>query len=117
MAKLTKAQWAEARQAWESDPREGFAWLAEKLGISRPAVSKRASSQGWTKTEVKEVTPPEKVTPKLRKKVTQVMPAERQNKPQDVLVVTDAEWEEVDEKAERLHGNSKYHQRFDEMAR
>lgn len=117
MAKLTKQQWADARQAWETDPREGFAWLAEKLGISRPAVSKMASSQGWTKTEVKEVTPPEKVTPKLRKKVTQAMPAERQSKPQDVPVIAEAEWEEVDEKAERLHGNSKYHQRFDEMAR
>jgi predicted transcriptional regulator len=116
MARLTKEQWAEARSKWESDTRDGFAWLADELGISRPAVSKMASSQGWSKGNVTQVTRPEKVTPKLRKKVTQVTPDGSNSKPKVVPVITDAEWEEVDEKAERLHGNSKYDQRFDEQA-
>jgi predicted transcriptional regulator len=116
MARLTREQWIEARSRWESDPRDGFAWLADELGISRPAVSKMASLQGWTKAKVTEVTQAEKVTPKLRKKVTQVTQEGPKKKHKVIPVVTDAEWEEVDEKSERLHGNSKYDQRFDEMA-
>lgn len=113
MARLTKEQWSEARTRWESDPRDGFAWLSDELGVSRPAVSKMASSQGWSKTNV---TQGQKVTQKLRNKVTQVTPDKPKTKPKAIPVITDAEWEAVDEKAEKLHGNSKYDQRFDEMA-
>jgi predicted transcriptional regulator len=114
MARLSKEQWAEARTRWESDTRDGFAWLADELGVSRPAVSKMASSQGWSKGNVTQVTPDQKVTQKLRKKVT---PDKSKQNLKTIPVITDAEWEEVDEKAERLHGNSKYHQEFDDWAR
>jgi predicted transcriptional regulator len=117
MARLTKEQWAEARARWESDKRDGFAWLSDELGVSRPAVSKMASSQGWSKGNVTQVTQDQKVTQKLRGKVTQVTQGKQKQKPKAIPVITDAEWEEVDEKAERLHGNSKYHQEFDDWAR
>jgi hypothetical protein len=120
MAKLTKPQWAEARQAWETDPREGHQWLADELAskgfdVNRVAIAKAAKRQGWEKKS-----PNQNVTPRDKKsleKVTEHVSSQPKQKPQDVPVITDAEWEEVDEKAERLHGNSKYHQRFDEMAR
>lgn len=71
MAKLTKEEWVAARVKWESDTRDGFAWLAIELGISRPGVSKMASYQGWIKKKVTQVTHNKKVTQKLRNKVTQ----------------------------------------------
>jgi transcriptional regulator with XRE-family HTH domain len=70
MARLSKEQWQEARKRWESDSRDGFAWLADELGVSRPAVSKMASSNGWKKRDVTQVTVSDKVTQKLRSKVT-----------------------------------------------
>jgi hypothetical protein len=124
MAKLTKSQWAEARQVWESDPREGHQWLAEELvskgfEVNRSAIAKAAKRQGWEKKSPgKNVT--ESVTQSDKKsleKVTEKVTKKPAPKPKEIPVITDAEWEEVDEKAERMHGNSKYHQRFDEMAR
>lgn len=51
MAKrLSKDEWLEARQAWEADQTLTFEALAERLGVSRPAVSKMASKQGWVKS-------------------------------------------------------------------
>jgi hypothetical protein len=123
MAKLSKQQWADARQVWESDPREGHQWLADELvskgfDVNRVAIAKAAKRQVWEKKSpnpnvTENVTPRdkkslEKVTAQVTKPITQ--------KPKEVLVIADAEWEEVDEKAERMHGNSKYDQRFDEMA-
>jgi hypothetical protein len=57
MARLTKEQWAEARSVWESDPREGFDWLADSLNgiVSRQAISKTAKAQGWKKGKIKKV--------------------------------------------------------------
>jgi hypothetical protein len=124
MAKLTKQQWAEARQMWETDPREGHQWLADELiskgfDVNRVAIAKAAKRQGWDKKSPNQnVT--ENVTQRDKKsleKVTEHVSAQSKKKPQDVPVIADAEWEVVDEKAERIHGNSKYHQRFDEMAR
>ncbi|MFZ4539930.1 hypothetical protein [Propionivibrio sp.] len=49
--KLTPEQWAEVRAAWESDPREGYSWLVEQLGlaVSVPGVRKTALKEGWKK--------------------------------------------------------------------
>lgn len=51
MAKLTTEQWAHVQATWESDPREGFQWLADELGldVSRPVLSLRAANNGWVK--------------------------------------------------------------------
>lgn len=49
MARLTASQWLEARQKWEADPSLTFESLADKLGLSRQAVSKRANAEGWAK--------------------------------------------------------------------
>lgn len=48
---MTERQWQAARDAWESDPRDGYAWLARDLGlpVSRAAISKRAARDGWCK--------------------------------------------------------------------
>jgi hypothetical protein len=119
MAKLTKDQWNDARETWECDPREGFDWLSNQLGniVSRQAISKAAKQQGWAKRPG-EVAQPKQKSCATNSKVAQ--PKKQSTikpKPAKIIpVVTDAEWEEVDEKAERLHGNSKYDQRFDEMA-
>ena len=68
MAKLGKKQWAEVRQQWESDEREGHQWLADELAsqghdVSRVTIAKAAKRQGW----IKKVTGSDK---KSLKKVT-----------------------------------------------
>jgi len=52
MAKLSKEQWAAARKQWESDPRGGFAWLADELNnvVDRTAIGKMAKRNGWNKS-------------------------------------------------------------------
>jgi len=47
--RLSKDEWLEARQTWEADQTISFEALAERLGVSRPAVSKMAAKQGWVK--------------------------------------------------------------------
>jgi phage terminase small subunit len=49
--KLTPQQWAQARNHWELDRREGYAWLVEELGlpVSAPGVRKTALRDGWLK--------------------------------------------------------------------
>lgn len=49
MARLSKEEWAAARQKWEADPRPGFDWLAAELGVSRQSVSEMAHRKGWAK--------------------------------------------------------------------
>jgi hypothetical protein len=54
MARLSKEQWAAARERWESDSLEGFSWLADELlsngvYVSRVAISKYANRHGWEK--------------------------------------------------------------------
>jgi hypothetical protein len=70
MARMTKAQWAEARRKWEDDPRDGFDWLAEEFGgiVSRQAFSQKAKRDGWTKGGAPE---PREETPEPLKKVAQ----------------------------------------------
>ncbi len=79
MAKLTNEQWADVRAAWESDPREGFQWLVEELGlaVSRPAVSRRAENERWAKRRKaashgsnKEKKTPRKVTQRVTPELT-----------------------------------------------
>jgi hypothetical protein len=121
MARLTKERWEYLRQRWEGDPREGFDWLASELNgdVSRQAISKMAKKEGWAKGGVKvseKVAQPKKKSCATKSEVAQPSPSAPKFKPKVIPVITDAEWEEVDEKSERLHGNSKYDQRFDEMA-
>lgn len=49
--KLTPEQWADVRNHWERDPREGYSWLVEELGlpVSGPGVRKTALRDGWAK--------------------------------------------------------------------
>lgn len=51
MPKLTPERWAEARARWEGDPKAGYRWLIEAMGlsVSGPAVRKKAIAQGWKK--------------------------------------------------------------------
>lgn len=50
--KMTPEEWADARQAWEQDERDGFTWLVNELAlpVSPPAVRKTANKQGWAKS-------------------------------------------------------------------
>jgi len=49
--KLTPERWAEVRNHWELDRRDGYAWLVEELGlpVSAPGVRKTALRDGWLK--------------------------------------------------------------------
>lgn len=49
--KLTIEQWSSVREHWERDPRDGYAWLVDELGlpVSAPAVRKAALRDGWMK--------------------------------------------------------------------
>lgn len=49
MSKLSKTQWHTAQAKWECSTKEGFQWLADEIGVSRPAVAKRAKVENWTK--------------------------------------------------------------------
>ncbi|WP_062359793.1 hypothetical protein [Vreelandella aquamarina] len=51
MAKLTEQQWQKARDTWEADSRDGYAWLIRELelDVSGPAVRKRALKDEWSK--------------------------------------------------------------------
>lgn len=56
MSKLSKTQWNQARERWECSKKEGFQWLADEIGVSRPAVAKRAKQENWTKKVTQKVT-------------------------------------------------------------
>lgn len=49
--KLTPEQWADVRNHWERDPRDGYSWLVDELGlpVSAPGVRKTALRDGWAK--------------------------------------------------------------------
>lgn len=49
MARATQEQWAAARFEWETDPIKSYADIATKLGVTRQAVAKRASEEGWAR--------------------------------------------------------------------
>lgn len=52
--KLTPEEWAKVRSTWESDPRDGYAWLIDELSIpmTRAALRKVALRDGWIKKAV-----------------------------------------------------------------
>jgi hypothetical protein len=56
MSKLSKTQWHTAQAKWECSTKEGFQWLADEIGVSRPAVAKRAKVENWTKKVTQKVT-------------------------------------------------------------
>lgn len=76
MAKRPTADvWLSARQQWEADPTHTFESIAKIVGVSRVAVSKRASpeQEGWSRpqslrqiVEKAQIQADAKVTPKLR---------------------------------------------------
>lgn len=45
--RLTADEWTAIRQQYETDPRLSFADLAEKNGISKQAIHKRATAEKW----------------------------------------------------------------------
>lgn len=51
--KLTPEEWAKVRNTWESDPREGYAWIVEELSlsVSAPGVRKVSIRDKWKKSE------------------------------------------------------------------
>lgn len=102
MAKLSKEQWQAARDKWEADKRDGFAWLATELGVSRPTVSERANKEAWKKKCGKSIADTvEKPTQRIKaKKKTYSKPT--QNLP--------------DDSEEAIHGNSLYQPEYAEWA-
>lgn len=65
--RLTSKDWQSAREVWESDQRDGYAWLVRELElpVSRAAVSKRGTKEGWQKQVTAEA-------PEVTQEVTQV---------------------------------------------
>jgi phage terminase small subunit len=53
--KLSPEQWSEVRAVWEADPRDGYAWLVEELGlpVSAQAIGKVSRRDKWTKVSHK----------------------------------------------------------------
>lgn len=49
--KMTPEEWEEARARWETDPRDGYAWLKRELNlpVSEVAILKRARKELWAK--------------------------------------------------------------------
>ncbi|PAU79210.1 hypothetical protein [Halomonas salipaludis] len=70
MAKLSEQQWRKARETWEADSRDGYAWLIRELGldVSGPAVRKRALKEEWIKggSEAKPARKPKTQKPKAK---------------------------------------------------
>lgn len=48
---MPEGTWVAARRVWESDPRDGWAWLKRELDlpVSKPAIRKRALKEEWEK--------------------------------------------------------------------
>jgi hypothetical protein len=49
MAKLTDAEWAQARAVWEADPKVNFVHIAAEFNVTKQAVALRAKKDGWQK--------------------------------------------------------------------
>lgn len=48
-SKISKEQWAEAREQWESNPNMTFADLSPELQLTRQAISRKAHRDGWSR--------------------------------------------------------------------
>jgi hypothetical protein len=49
MAKLSDAEWAQARAVWEADPKVNFVHIAAEFNVTKQAVAARAKKEGWQK--------------------------------------------------------------------
>ena len=49
MTRLTRDEWTTIRQQYETDPRLSFGELAEKYGVSKQAIHKRATTERWVR--------------------------------------------------------------------
>lgn len=60
--KLTPEEWANVRKVWESDPRDGYAWLIESMAlpVSAPGVRKVSIRDKWKKKPSKPSKPSNK---------------------------------------------------------
>lgn len=67
--KLTPEQWADVRNHWEGDSRDGYSWLVEELSlpVSAPAVRKVAIRDGWSKGASKAESKPKAAAAKAAK--------------------------------------------------
>jgi hypothetical protein len=119
--KLTQEEWNHVRQAWGSDPRKGFPWLIKELNlpVSVEAIRLRSKQEGWVKGGSSKKPSLENTKTKLGKTEKPSLEKSKKQalKPKKVIpVIADAEWEEVDEKTLKTHGNSKYLPIFDRQA-
>lgn len=110
MANMTEKQWQAARKLWESDKREGYAWLIRELSldISGPGLRKRALKEGWkkgAKSKTGNQKPKTAQKPKTRNQKPKPPPTEELDElPEELkdkaVPLEDAdsiEWEEDDE--------------------
>lgn len=75
--KLTPEEWAKVRNTWESDPREGYAWIVESMAlpVSAPGVRKVSLRDKWKKSEKPSKstkTPKETINSEPKSKVSKV---------------------------------------------
>ncbi len=75
--KLTPEEWAKVRNTWESDPREGYAWLVESMAlpVSAPGVRKVSLRDKWKKSKKPSKstkTPKETINSEPKSKVSKV---------------------------------------------
>ncbi|AEJ01250.1 hypothetical protein Nit79A3_1418 [Nitrosomonas sp. Is79A3] len=75
--KLTPEEWKKVRNTWESDPREGYAWLVESMAlpVSAPGVRKVSLRDKWKKSEKPSKstkTPKETINSESKSKVSKV---------------------------------------------
>lgn len=77
--KLTPEEWARVREAWESDPRDGYAWLIDELNVplTRAALRKVAIREEWIKKATGKVS---KIPVTVINKSIEELPAHRTNK-------------------------------------
>lgn len=49
--RMSAEKWAEIRATWEADPRDGYTWVINEMGltVSHVAILKRARNEGWAK--------------------------------------------------------------------
>ena len=75
--KLTPEEWAKVRSTWESDSRDGYAWIVESMAlpVSAPGVRKVSLRDKWKKSEKPSKstkTPKETINSELKSKVSKV---------------------------------------------
>ena len=74
-SKMPPEQWASARTAWETDPRDGYAWLVDALSlpVSAQGVRKTALKDQWAKLKPPVSMAPDKVSPARTETLTKTI--------------------------------------------